>query len=772
VDASPELAITMNRLIRGGILAVVLMLLFVIIQASATTVTVTITSPANNATFPVGQPVTFMAVGSPTSDAGCPAETYSWSGDDGLSGNGPTVTMVYATPGPKIAAVTYTAYQHDARGVCGPNSASARVLITIQPACLLPPIAPLITVLPTAAVLIGTPVTLQAQAANPPGCSRLDYNWQLLSKPQGSLASLLPFSGPASTLTPDLPGTYQVQVSALNEFGNATAQVTITASAPAPAPVPVPRFPNADLTLEATGNLPSPTTKVGESFTLDFTVMNRGPEDAPEAIYEGDMTSVLGSDFVSAKVMTGQQGESSCTYQASTQLIDCQFALKSQESAQVEIVMTNNGKAAANLFESRVGLIGESALAASVFARPAHAQEVWLQTINLYWVWCLIIDCPPATLLKVDTEPANGQLDSKPNATVQAIFEIKNIGGTVATGVSVSGLLPIWLPALIDSDPDMEVGNPPTKVNCTGALSHTYSCDKFDLPPSTTAKLTIHFTATDEGGGDLFANVTSGNMTTGGFFVYHALLPDADLSVDQVKLTVDGKVENLSWEAIAGQSSVSMGAIISNQGPNDVPPGDTVTLTLTLAGDSDLSLNFTQPPPKECSSVSSPAPLPVIITCSYSGMKFKSQTDVEFTFTVSSLTDIKSFYGSYAHIAMIKNNDVSDHNDGNDYYTWPDMEVRLPAANLFLGTCAGLKNSNCKPFLTNGDPFEVDAFVINHGPLDAKDLTLTIDIDGTPQKPSDKPISFVNPTSSLSDWGPCSTSQTSSSSFTMVCHKP
>jgi hypothetical protein len=1003
----------MGRLIRSGILAVVLVLLFLIIPASAIQpVTVIITSPANNATFAIGQPVTFMASGSPpSSDTACSSPpSYSWSGDEGLSGNGPTVTKVYATFGQKTAVVTYTVYQFVSgvpgvppSGGCIATSASAQVMITIQPPCLLPPMAPMINALPGAAVLIGMPVTLQAQAINPAGCSRLDYNWQLLSKPPGSLASLLPFSGPTSILTPDLPGTYQVQVSALNEFGNATAQVTITASAPAvneihgmkwldlnangkrdegepllsgwlitlagfdntgkpitqatvtedgtysfmnlpdgkytlcessrgerqyqqslpdsgpdcpgsthgysvtlsggqkaegldfgnyqlaqiqgrlfidlngdglpeagedcpgavaanpsvkPGCVGVkvqlvgtdglghsvslatttddqgafsftqlvpgsyqvmadepagftcdfpsqacryaftlvsgdlenatfgerlgsapPRFPNAQLVLEATGSPPAPTTQVGERFTLDFTVTNRGPDDAPQAIFEGDMTYAQGADFVSGKVMTGQ-GESTCTYQETPsqgpdpvpfhRLIDCSFGLKAQEQGQVELVLTNNGKAASNSFDARAGLVSTCARATLAIATghsiPTDGCQIiveWQSFAIVPWQICVNNQCPPPNLgvTVSDIEPADVKASQKfvPGTEATVTFKIEDKGKADATKMKVWGHLSAGqithfggggADPLLPQNGNWTVSS--QDFSCCGAQSFKLLANGADF-----VIIIIGFTVTEEMSSvQLCANVTddNGDMASA-CQTLQAAFPDADLSAG---VSFNGAGMAPKYEAIKGQSTVDLLASISYQLPDLAKPTDNADLDIVIVDNSQPhKVIFSQnkiKPPAGCGAPLWNMNALLVVHCSFSAKQLAGGFQIvdiplpdldvgvngSITATVTVCWDNTNTNCSYQGPGVAPD-DVKDHESNNDVAS-ATLNVEIPVASLavtitppFPGVgWSSLGGALILPPQAGGvDLSRPYVNVENTGPLKATNVTVTITIDGT-----------------------------------------
>jgi len=70
----------------------------------------------------IGEQITWTASPIPFSNL----YTYSWSGDDGLSGSGQTVTKTYLTTGTKTATV-------DIGGATNPQSCKGQVRVTASP---------------------------------------------------------------------------------------------------------------------------------------------------------------------------------------------------------------------------------------------------------------------------------------------------------------------------------------------------------------------------------------------------------------------------------------------------------------------------------------------------------------------------------------------------------------------------------------------------------------------------------------------------------------
>ena len=98
------------------------------IKAYAQTVPFQASCYPTPATATVGQPVTWTAnvVG------GTKTYIFTWSGDEGLLGNGSAQTKVYYTPGNKYASVKVTSGHHDDRVVCS-NPVMIRAQTTTTP---------------------------------------------------------------------------------------------------------------------------------------------------------------------------------------------------------------------------------------------------------------------------------------------------------------------------------------------------------------------------------------------------------------------------------------------------------------------------------------------------------------------------------------------------------------------------------------------------------------------------------------------------------------
>ncbi|MGM0558692.1 MAG: PKD domain-containing protein [Myxococcota bacterium] len=83
-----------------------------------------------------------------------------------------------------------------------------------------------------ASVIVGTSVTLDASATTDPDGDSVRIRWAV-SAPEGSEASLSGVVGETAVLTPDVPGTYQITVTASDESSEDTATVALTATEPA-----------------------------------------------------------------------------------------------------------------------------------------------------------------------------------------------------------------------------------------------------------------------------------------------------------------------------------------------------------------------------------------------------------------------------------------------------------------------------------------------------------------------------------------------------------
>ncbi|MGF1527559.1 MAG: PKD domain-containing protein, partial [Candidatus Competibacterales bacterium] len=92
------------------------------------------------------------------------------------------------------------------------------------------PPTPVIT-LPTPLGALGTPVTLDAGASVDPDNDPIAYRWDVLYQPTGSLAVLSDPTGLTTTLTPDVPGVYVVQLITTPATGGGGGGATLPAQA-------------------------------------------------------------------------------------------------------------------------------------------------------------------------------------------------------------------------------------------------------------------------------------------------------------------------------------------------------------------------------------------------------------------------------------------------------------------------------------------------------------------------------------------------------------
>lgn len=81
-------------------------------------------------------------------------------------------------------------------------------------------------------VVVNTPVTLDGSASSDGNGKTFTYQWTILQKPSGSDAQLQQAATPSAAFTPDVAGTYLLELEISNASGEDTDEVSITASSP------------------------------------------------------------------------------------------------------------------------------------------------------------------------------------------------------------------------------------------------------------------------------------------------------------------------------------------------------------------------------------------------------------------------------------------------------------------------------------------------------------------------------------------------------------
>jgi plastocyanin domain-containing protein len=118
------------------------------------------------------------------------------------------------------------------------------------------PPSPSISVSPSSSVATGTQVTVDGSGSTDPEGGTITYTWSLTSTPSGSSATLSSTSSAQSNFTPDVAGSYTVELTA-SDPNNATASTTVTIQANNQAPT-------ASATIS-----PSNSEPTGTQLTLD-----------------------------------------------------------------------------------------------------------------------------------------------------------------------------------------------------------------------------------------------------------------------------------------------------------------------------------------------------------------------------------------------------------------------------------------------------------------------------------------------------------------------
>ena len=149
------------------------------------------------------------------------AFTWSASGATVTPPSGPSTTFTADTPGKY--AVTLTA----APGSAPYNSSSAKIHVNTVPTAVISG---------PASAEAGTPVTFSGAGSSDPDGGAVTFRWALVSRPEGSSATL-PDGIDNASMTPDVSGTYEVGLRVDDGLDNsALATKLFTANPPPPAP--------------------------------------------------------------------------------------------------------------------------------------------------------------------------------------------------------------------------------------------------------------------------------------------------------------------------------------------------------------------------------------------------------------------------------------------------------------------------------------------------------------------------------------------------------
>lgn len=201
--------------------------------AARDTVRVTVTTPNQPPTVDVGadQSITLGAtvtvVANATDPDGDPV-SFSWSVESRPAGStaalsSTTAATVMITPdlaGDYVLRVTVS----DGRG--GEATDSVKISATAQGQNR----APIANAGPDQNATTTVAVTLDGRGSSDPDGDPLTYTWSFVSVPQGSSATIMLSNITVATFTPDVPGTYVVQLMVSDGQLSSTDTVTITAA--------------------------------------------------------------------------------------------------------------------------------------------------------------------------------------------------------------------------------------------------------------------------------------------------------------------------------------------------------------------------------------------------------------------------------------------------------------------------------------------------------------------------------------------------------------
>jgi hypothetical protein len=89
-------------------------------------------------------------------------------------------------------------------------------------------------------VAVGNPVQLDGSASSDPEGTQLTFNWTVTQAPEGSTAALVNPTTANPTFTPDVAGSYTIQLEVSDGEATATDTVTISTAGEEPPPVEPP----------------------------------------------------------------------------------------------------------------------------------------------------------------------------------------------------------------------------------------------------------------------------------------------------------------------------------------------------------------------------------------------------------------------------------------------------------------------------------------------------------------------------------------------------
>ncbi len=187
-----------------------------------TAVTASVASITAPETSVPGLPVNLTSENS-SGPFGATITNYQWAapGASLSSPNNPSATLLANTPGDYTVSLIITA-----EGVTSPSASKIIHVNSVPNAVISGP----------ASAEAGTPVSFSGTESSDPDGQTIAFRWVLVSRPEGSFATLLPAGFDNASMTPDVVGEYEVGLRVDDGLDNSALVTKLFTASPPPAP--------------------------------------------------------------------------------------------------------------------------------------------------------------------------------------------------------------------------------------------------------------------------------------------------------------------------------------------------------------------------------------------------------------------------------------------------------------------------------------------------------------------------------------------------------